>query len=124
MSRLAIPDQRRLALVGDADGADVARRDLCRVHGLAGGIERGAPDIFRLVLDEAGRGIVLREFDLAHAADGEGRVEEQCAAGGGALVEGEDQGGHGASVLILPGTMGHVRHSVKGGVCGYPHREE
>ena len=59
MTAGALPDDRRLALVGDAERGDVREPAGARGDDLAQRGERIAPDVFRVVLDPARRGVVL-----------------------------------------------------------------
>ncbi len=84
----AVPQQRGLALVGDADGDDVARTRAGLLHGAAATRDRRRPQIFRLVLDLAVGGEMLREFLLRESRD-RGVGPEQAGPGRGrALVDG------------------------------------
>ncbi len=97
MHRLAgalVPDQRRLALVGDADRRHVPGRHPGLLHRRPAGLEGGAPEVLRLVLDPARGREMLRELGLGEARDRGVGPEQQGARGGGALVDGEDEGGH------------------------------
>ena len=83
----ALPDDRRLALVGDAD-----RRDL--VAGGVGPRERLAdhepgvlPDLGGVVLDPAGAGEQLRVLALAGRGDASLRGDEHGTGARGALVD-------------------------------------
>ena len=94
MDRLAaapVPDERCLALVGDADRRDGARVGARVRERVARGLKRRPPEVLRVVLDGAVAGEMLRELVLAEAARGKRLVEEDRAARGGALIEGEDQ---------------------------------
>ncbi len=66
----AVPHDRGLALVGDADGGDVARGDIGFAQRLAAGGDGGGPDVLRLMLDPAGGRKMLREFLLRGRGDG------------------------------------------------------
>ena len=67
-ARRAIPDERGLALVRDADRGDVARRDAgCPRGRCARGVELRRPDRLRVMRDPAGLRIDLREFDAPPA---------------------------------------------------------
>jgi len=97
LAGLAVPNDHGLALVGDADGGDVAgrqagirQRDPHRVLG-------GAPQIAGRVLDPAGAGEVLFELLLSDALDGELPVEDDGAGRGRPLVDGEHVAGHAVS---------------------------
>jgi len=93
MDRLAggaLPDDRRLALIGDAERRDARYAATDAFDDLAHRRERVAPDVLRVVLDPSGGGVVLLE--LATRA-GEGacrRVKYDGARRSGALVDGED----------------------------------
>ena len=95
LARGAVPDHRGLALVGDAQGADVGRRQPGLGQGLARRGQLGAPDLARIVLDPAGPGIDLRQLQLGRGHDAALGVEDDAARAGGALVQGK-QIGHGA----------------------------
>ena len=98
----AIPDDRGLALVGDADAGDVLRaeRRPCAIA-LAHGRDHGRPDLLRIVLDPAGRGIDLPQLLLRRGDRRERRVEHDRARRGGALVDG-DEVAHGAMLTPFP----------------------
>ena len=95
----AIPHHRGLALIGDADGGDVRRRDVGLLHRLAAGRERGLPDIVGLVFDPARRREVLREFLLGDRGDRGVGAKHDGARRCGALINREDMRRHAA----LPG---------------------
>src|SRR5581483_12156499 len=82
----ALPQERRLALVGDADRRNVA-------GGRAGGLERALrgielrrPDRLRVVRDPAGPRVDLRELDRRLRHRPRGAVEEDGARARGALI--------------------------------------
>jgi len=85
-----VPHHGGLALVGDADRRDVARRNARLRDRVAAGREHGAPNIFRIVLDPSGLRKVLGEFLLNDGRDGTIRAEHNGAGGRCALVDGED----------------------------------
>ncbi len=87
-----VPDQRGLALVGDADRRDVFRRDAGFRHHFAHGLDRGRPDRLRIVLDQAGRRIDLRKFPLRDGDGEAGAIERDGARRGRALVDGDHVG--------------------------------
>ena len=88
---VAIPHHRRFALVGDADGRDVAAV-VPRFHRRLGRHARlGRPDFARVVLDPARLRKYLGEFLLGLRHDLPLPVEQNGAGTGGALVEGEDE---------------------------------
>ena len=95
LSGVAVPDNGGFALVGNADGGD---------FGAGGFGERGAygflgalPDFERIVLDPAGLRVELAVFELVGGDGATCVVEEHAAGAGGALVDGGDELGHGAS---------------------------
>ena len=92
LAGLAVPDQRRLALVGDADGGDVGGLDAGLLDRGAGGAGDGGPEVGGVVFDPAGAGVVLGKLFLGGGDRPQGRVEEDRAGGGGALVDGKDMG--------------------------------
>ena len=94
LATLAVPDQGGLALVGNADGLELRRRDARCGQGIAGGGQLQAPDFQRVVLHPAGLGVDLWQFLLRHGNDVAAGVKHNAAAAGGALVEGK-QVGHG-----------------------------
>ena len=53
---LPIPEHRGFALVGDADGGDLADVDIRLLEHLLGNAELDPPDLIRIVLDPAGLG--------------------------------------------------------------------
>src|SRR5215468_10835677 len=60
----AIPDNRGLALVGNAKGGDVFAGEFGLGENIAGDFELGGPDFARVVLNPAGLGEDLLEFLL------------------------------------------------------------
>src|SRR5690606_19574332 len=87
---LAVPDERGLALVRDADAGELARLDPRRQQRMANRLERGVPEVLGLVLDPARVREMLLELLLADADRAEALVEDDGAGAGGALVDGED----------------------------------
>ena len=98
VARAAIPEHRRLALVGDPDRADSTRRDARGGHGFGHHTAALLPDLQGVVLDPAGLRVVLLDLGVRapeHLAFGS---EDERGRAGGALVEGQDHGvgaGHG-----------------------------
>ena len=61
---LAVPDQRRLALIGDPDRRDIAWGQFGRLERTRNGPADRLPDIFGFVLDPAAVGKMLVKFLL------------------------------------------------------------
>jgi hypothetical protein len=94
---LPVPDNRRLALVGDADRGDVARPDLRAAERLDRDADLRRPDLLRIVLDPAGLREQLRELFLRDRANRAVAVEDDGPRAGRSLVEREDER-HGGSL--------------------------
>ena len=92
LARAAVPDHDRLALVGDPDARDVARRGVRRVERLTARGQCRVPDLGRVVLDPAGTGEVLRELAVARSEQRPLLVHDHAADTGGALVDAQDPG--------------------------------
>jgi len=88
LERLPLPEDQRLALIGDAD-TDGA------LPGLRQGVpcrrQRGADQLLRIVLDPAGRGKVLAKLPLPTPQDRAVLVHHEGAGAGSALVQGEER---------------------------------
>src|SRR6185437_15133463 len=82
---VAVPEERRLALVRDRDRARRLDERLLR------GVEDAPPDLLGVVLDEAGLRKVLRQLRITAAANRELLVDEQAGRAGRALVDREDE---------------------------------
>jgi hypothetical protein len=93
----AVPKDDGLALVRDADGGNLPRRDSGQ-HALSDAA-LGSPDLAGVVLHPAWLRVVLREFLGGRGADLTLAVEENGAGTGGALVEGKDVVGNSALPL-------------------------
>src|SRR5690606_34748475 len=89
-----VPDDGGLALVGDADGSDVAGAGVGGAQDVGDDGLGVAPDLHGVVLDPAGLREELGVLAL-RGDDGPGAVEEDAAGGGGALVDGGDVARHG-----------------------------
>src|SRR5207253_8193015 len=83
------------ALVGQADGGDVAGGRARGVQGLGHGGGDGLPDLFRVVLDPARARVVLVQFPGGAAEAAAGGIVHHGPGAGGALVDGEEDGSHG-----------------------------
>ena len=91
----AIPDDRRFALVGDADRGNVLRGKPGALQRLASGRDGVAPDVFRVVLHPAVGRVVLRQFVPGKRDAAALLIEDDAARRGRALVDGEDVAGAG-----------------------------
>ena len=90
----ALPHQRGLALICNADPGEVTRRYSGSGKRKATCLENGPPEIFGIVLHPAGAGEVLRKFLLPDASDVELGIEHDRSRRGRALVNGENVGAH------------------------------
>src|SRR5262245_4439163 len=90
-----IPQETRLALVGDADGGNIPRLELGGRERLARRLHAGAPNVLGVVLDPAGRRIMLGELPLPRPECIEARAEHDSAARRGALVDCQYRSGFG-----------------------------
>ena len=68
LGRCAVPDNGRLALVGDTDCGDIFRSRACPDHCFLGDEILGGPDLIRIMFDPARMGVMLCEFFLGYAA--------------------------------------------------------
>jgi hypothetical protein len=93
-ARVAIPEDRRLALVGEADGGQVRGGNARPGQGLAGHRELRGPDGLGVVLHLSGSGKDLRQLLLGGTHGAAIAAEDDGAAAGGALVEGQDVSRH------------------------------
>ena len=102
---VALPHDRRLTLVGDPDRRDVLRGEARCGDRLAPDGHRRGEDLLGVVLDVAGRGVVLR--DLAVRASEHSRlvVEHERRRPRGALIQRKDRR-HG--LLVLKRRMGSI----------------
>src|SRR6185437_1826598 len=85
-----VPEDRGLALVGDAEPDDLVWRDARLLEDARGQAQRVAPDLHRVVLDPAGARVVLLVFHLNHGDELTAVVEEDAAGGRRALVDRDD----------------------------------
>ena len=87
----AVPDGRRLALVGDADGGDVVAGDAGRLQRLGRGPLDRRPEVLGVVLHPARPRIVLRDLGVAARPDGARDVDDERRRAGRSLVEREHE---------------------------------
>ena len=90
----AVPNDAGLALVRDADGRDVLRRDAALFKGLGQGLYLRAEDVRRVVLDPAGTRVYLRVVVLGQGDDLAPPVEHDSPGTGRTLVKGNDVAFH------------------------------
>ncbi len=94
-ARIALPKDRRFALVRHADRRQIAGCRTSILERFASHHELRRPDRLRVVLNNAGRRQDLRKFLLGPPDFAAIMPENDCPAGAGSLVEGEDVAGHG-----------------------------
>src|ERR1700730_5436118 len=109
LARLAIPDDRGLALVGDADRREVGGRCIRGGEGAVDALARALPDLARIVLDPAGPRIDLLVLTLIDRGDPPVAVNEDEATTRGSLVDRPDIGGH-----LAPLARAHARSPAPG----------
>src|SRR5207248_7705622 len=85
-----VPQQRGLALVGDAHRGQVGAGQAGLVERAAGDCSAVVPDLGRVVVDPAGAGVALAVLALVERGDPAVGVEDDAAGRGGALVDGGD----------------------------------
>ena len=105
LAGLGIPDNRGFALVGDADGGNVAGLDPGLGDGLPHRRQNRSPDIAHIMLDPARAGESLRKFLLGRRDRHHPFVKQDRPAGGGALVDGKDMGHEGWPILGSDGFL-------------------
>ena len=87
LTRKFVPEEHRLALVGDAERGDLFRGNAARAHCRAESAELRGEQVARVVLHPAGAGIDLRKFLLRGGDRPAVFVKEQRAGTGRPLVE-------------------------------------
>src|SRR5262245_16639880 len=108
LAGLAVPDDRRLALVRDADRGHVFRPHARASERFDGDADLRRPDLLRIVLDPAGVRKNLPELLLRDAADRTVAIEHDGARARGALIESEDER-HGRRLYNAPMSKGLMR---------------
>jgi hypothetical protein len=93
-ARAPVPQDRRLALVRDAHGLQVADGEPRPGERLGDHRLGFAPDLLAVMLHEAGARIDLRVLALRHRDDPAVAVEDDEARARGALVDGADDVRH------------------------------
>ena len=87
----AIPYDRGLALVGDADRGDVLGLQPRLLQRVAAGHHRRGPDVLGLMLDPPRGRKMLREFLLRRGGDRNIAAKHDGARGRGALIDGQHE---------------------------------
>src|SRR5438270_1657086 len=108
----AVPDDRRLALVGDADGGEVVAGDARRAQRLPRRALDRRPEVLGIVLHPARPRIVLRHFRVAARAHGAFGIDDERRRAGRPLVEREHEAGRHRSGRLsygLPKEAGAMR---------------
>src|ERR1700674_613724 len=88
--RAAVPNDEGLALVGDADGADVARVGSRIGKGAFGRVLHRVPDFLGVVLDPAWLRIVLGDLAVSASSHLAVHADGDRSGSGRALVQAED----------------------------------
>ena len=89
-----LPQDGGLALIGDADGREVGGGDAGFGEHVPRRLQLRGPDRLRIVLDMPGAGEDLRELLLGLCDHPSAAIEDDAAARGRALIEGEDEAAH------------------------------
>jgi hypothetical protein len=84
---LAIPQDKGLPLIGDADRSHVARRNACSLQRSVGARLDRCPDLAGVVLDPAGPGVVLGDLAIALPANLAVETDRDGGRAGGPFVE-------------------------------------
>jgi hypothetical protein len=92
LARLAVPEDRRLALVGDADRGDLPRGDAALGQRRVERAEHGRPDLVGLVLDPTRLRVVLRKLTVLASENGELSIQDDDGRSRRPLVDGDHIG--------------------------------
>ena len=95
MAGLRVPDDRRLALVGDADGGEILRRDVGVAHRARDHLVGPRRDLQRIVLDPSGLRQDLLVFELVAGDLVASLVEHHEAGARRSLIDRAYVTGHG-----------------------------
>src|SRR5207245_8398815 len=90
LAALAVPDDGRLTLIGDADAHQIFHGNIFLLKRFAGHLTLRLEDFLRVVLDPAALRIDLAQFALRGADRGAFLVEQDGARAGRALIEREN----------------------------------
>ena len=86
-----VPHQGGFALIGDADGGNVAGFDPGLAHRVAGGLQGRVPNVLRFMLDPARMREMLLELLRVTGNNAAITIEHNRPAGCGALVDGKHE---------------------------------
>ncbi len=90
LARLLVPDNRRFALVRDADCSDVLGRGIDLIHGFLRHADLGRPDFHGVVFHPSELGEILPELLLRHADHFSPLIEENTAGARRPCIQGHD----------------------------------
>src|SRR5437879_5274134 len=90
LAALAVPEDSRLTLIGDADAHQIFQGNILFLKRFARHLALRLEDFLWIVLDPAGLRIDLAEFALRAADGGAFLVEQDGARAGRALIEREN----------------------------------
>ena len=99
LAGLAIPDQRRFPLIGDADASQVRGVAVRFAQRLAPRLQHASPDVLGIVLDPSLPRENLGEFPLRHRDRRSVGAEDDGASRCRALIDDENASLHAASIL-------------------------
>ena len=97
----AVPDDRGFALIGDADAGHWLASIPATFMAARAAAQCRRPDLLRVMLDLTVSREMLSEFELAPAVHRQLRIENNRAAGCGALVKGKNEWCHGVAEFLL-----------------------
>ena len=87
LSRFLVPDDRRLSLVGDADGGNATARDPGLLESAPDDLLRFLPHFFRIVLDPAGLREDLLMLELVRGHDLPAVIDQKAPRARRPLIE-------------------------------------
>jgi hypothetical protein len=114
----ALPQQRRFALIGDADRCDLRGLDARVAQRTAGRFDLRTPQVGGVVFDPARLRIELRKLGLIEPANRALMVEDDRARARRSLVQRENVGGVGQSDLLCGERSGRERCVGCSAACG------
>ena len=90
LSGVAVPQERGLALIGNADARYVFGAGTCFLKSFTSDSDLRRNNVLGIVLNPSGLGKDLLELALGNGADGTSLIEQQGARAGGALIQCQD----------------------------------